>query len=214
MKPPRIERDKRAIVVGRTGSGKTTLARYLLLASGQHVVIFNPKHTIGYSSLPGVKIIRGFDAKAVCRSIRENRFTVINFDGSESTPEFMDSVIDYLHRKFTNICLCVDELFTLHTNGRPGPGLLGWLTRGRELKQSFIGLSQRPRWISRFVFSEADYIGGMDLKLLEDRKSMQENTGDDSFMSRLPPYYWRWYNVADDEARTYRPVTLQEEKGP
>lgn len=209
MKAPSIEQDKRAIIVGRTGSGKTTLARYLCLASNQHVVILNPKHTGGYKSLPGIEIIHGFNAKKVVRSILKNRFTCINFTGAESNPEFMDEVVDYLHSRFTNICLCADELFTLHTNGRPGPGLMGWLTRGRELNQSFLGLAQRPKWISKFVFSEADYIAAMDLNLEDDRKTMQDVTGESSFISRLPPYCWRWYNVQEDQSQLFKPVSLR-----
>jgi hypothetical protein len=193
---------------GRSGSGKTELAGWLLSHSLQHWVIFNPKHTAGYKKLPDANVLQGFDARKVAKSLEAHRFTIINFTGAESTPAFMDSVIEWLHESYTNIGLCCDELYTLHTNGRPGPGLIGWLTRGRELKQSFIGLTQRPAWVSVFLYSEANYIVGMDLTMKDDRKRLFETTGEAGFLKRLDAYYWRWYDVSNDSASFWAPVPL------
>ncbi len=203
---PKIEPDKRAIISGRTGSGKSTLACWLLSRSLQHWLILNPKWTGAYKNLPESKVLEGFKESDVIKSLEQNRYTVLNFPGSQANAEYMDSVIDYIHGSFENIGLCADELYTLHTGGKAGAGLTGWLTRGRELKQSFIGLTQRPAWISRFAYSEADYIVGMDLALADDRKRLYEASGNEHFLSRIPPRRWLWYDVSRDTIARYAPV--------
>lgn len=205
---PRIEPGERAIVAGRTGSGKSTLATYLLRRSRQHWAIFNPKLTAAYKRLPNANVITSFKASKVEKSLQDFQYTLLNFNSREADPEFMDEIIEWLHENYKNIGLCADELYTLHVNGRPGPGLVAWQTRGRELQQSFLGLTQRPAWVSKFVFSEADYIAGMDLTLPEDRKRMRDNTGFEGFLNRLEPHYWRWYNVAADTDTLWQPVPL------
>lgn len=210
---PLIKPGERAIIAGRTGSGKTVLGGWLARRSPQKWIVFNPKHTAGYNELPNVEILDGFKARKIDKALNDSRFVVLNFAPAESTAPFMDACIRWLHDQYDNIGLIADELYTLHDSGRPLPGLTAWLTRGRERKQSFIGLTQRPVWISRFCFSEADYIGGMSLQLASDRKAMMQNTGRAEYLKKLDAHYWLWYRVAADELDLYGPVplsTLQE----
>lgn len=206
---PLIKPGERAIIAGRTGSGKTVLANWLIKRSPQRWVIFNPKHTAGYNALPHAEILDGFNAKRLDRAIDKARFVVVNFAPIESDPRFMDACVGWLHDRFDNIGLCADELYTLHdSSSRPLPGLTGWLTRGRERKQSFVGLTQRPVWISRFCFSESDYIGGMALQLATDRKAMMQNSGRAEYLKKLDPHYWLWYRIDTDGLDLYGPVPL------
>ena len=205
---PSIEPGKRAIIAGRTGSGKTTLAGWLANRSAQRWVVFNPKHTGYYKKLSHSATIDGFQPRRIEKELERSRYVVVNFKPAESDARFMDACVSWLHDQYENIGLIADELYTLHDSGRPLPGLTGWLTRGRERKQSFIGLTQRPKWISRFCFSEADYIGGMVLQLADDRKAMVENTGRVEYLRKLAPYYWLWYTVDADALGFYMPVPL------
>lgn len=205
---PIINPGKRAIVAGRTGSGKSTLARWLLKRSPGSWVILNPKWTKAFDSLKDAKTLEGIDVKKIRKSIEENRFTIINPLPHQSDPTTLDALIAWLHQEYTSLGLCLDESYAVHTNGKAGPGLIGWLTRGRELKQSFLGLTQRPAWLSKFLFSESDYIGGMSLNMDEDRKRMHEFTGSEHYRKKLPPRDWLWYDVEQDNVRAFNPVPL------
>lgn len=195
---PLILPGKRAVIAGRTGSGKTTLACWLLKRSPLHWVILNPKHTAGYKTLPDCNIVSGFNLRDIERSIEKHKFTLINPGTGESTPDTLDAFVEWLHATYRNVGLCCDELYTMHSAGQAGAGLIAWLTRGRELGQSFIGLTQRPAWISLFCFSESDYLGEMDLTLKKDRQRFYEFTGDKRSLARLPPRVWQWYETEAD----------------
>lgn len=207
---PVINPGKRAIVAGRTGSGKSTLAKWMLQVSPGHWVIINPKNTAAYNSLPDSLNIDGIDLKKIAKSIEEHRFTIVTPKANQLQPETLDLLINWLHSDYTNLGICVDELYAVHKNGVAGEGLIGLLTRGRELKQSFFGLTQRPAWLSKFLFSESDYIGGMALNLVDDRKRMFDFTGKKAFLEKLPERDWLWYDVAADNLRAFNPVPLTE----
>jgi hypothetical protein len=208
-KLPTLDPGTRAIVSGRTGSGKTSLARFLMQhRNNQHWVILNPKHTAGYKDMPDAVVLNHWDAKKFDKKINKHRFVLLNFATEELNHAFMDDVLLYLHETYDNIGFCCDELYYLHNNGEAGKGLIGILTRGRERNQTFLGLVQRPKRISLFCFSESDYAVAMALNLEGDRKRMVEATGDSTFIAPLPKYHWRWYNVDTDTSQLWAPVPL------
>lgn len=213
---PHIPPGKRAVVVGRTGSGKSSLAGFLLRQSPQQWIILNPKGTKAYDNLPDIITVHGLDWRKLERAMFEKgrdkkaRWKFINLIPStvEANFETMDNFLLALHESYTGIGFAADELYTLNQNGRAGPGLTGWLTRGRELKQSFMGLTQRPAWVSKFIFSEADYIGEMSLVIAEDQKRMYEVTGKELMRQNVPQYEWLWYDVGNDRLRHFNPLPI------
>lgn len=209
MSLPQIKPGMRASIAGRSGSGKSTLAKWLLERSPGYWLILNPKHTSAYSELTDSTTINGFDFKKIEKSLTEFRFTIVNPTSVQASPENMDDFIAYLHSQYTSLGLCVDELYTLHKNGQAGQGLIGWLTRGRELRQSFLGLTQRPAWVSKFLFSESNFIGEMSLNLVEDRKRMYEITGRSAMLEKLPAREWLWYDNEADTLRKFGAVPVK-----
>lgn len=204
---PLIRADERYCVAGRTGSGKTTLASWFLNRSSQHWIILNPKHTAAYRQLPDSIVHRKFKPRDLLSDLRRRKFVNLELSGYEAEAEYMDGVVGWLHGALSNVGLCCDELYTLHSgNGRAGPGLIGWLTRGRERRQSLLGLMQRPAWVSRFVFTEASAIIEMDLTFEEDRETLYEYTGSRYFLNRVLGHRWLYYDVARDRIELYGPV--------
>lgn len=208
---PSVGQGQRLIVSGRCGSGKSTLANWLAWRSPGKWIIINPKFTAAYDSLPDCELIDSLDFDSLIDALENPDVRFINLRPGlyESTAEALDEFILDLHLNYKNVGILCDELYTLHIRGQAGPGLTAWLTRGRELGQSFIGLTQRPAWVSRFVFSEADFICALDLTLKDDRKRIFEMTGQEGMEERIAPKYWKWYDVNNDEMTTYGPVPLR-----
>lgn len=201
---PLINPGERALAAGRTGCGKSTLARWLLKRSPGHWVILNPKHTSAYDKLPDMVKTDGVNLAKLGQLIKKHKFVVVNT--VTSNHKYLDELVGYLHAEYENIGLCVDELYTLHNHGIAGEGLLSWLTRGRELKQSFLGLTQRPAWLSQFLFSETDYVCEMQLLMAKDRKRMYEMTEQPLMLDVQNKHYWLWYDVDKNVIRQFGPV--------
>lgn len=208
MQLPLIKPGKRALLAGRTGSGKSTWANWMLQRSALKWVILNPKHTAAYKDLPESIVVESLNMSAIERALDKRRFVIVNPNSREAVPDSLDAFVLALHENWRNVGLCCDELYSLHKGGVAGQGLIGWLTRGRELNQSFLGLTQRPAWLSQFLFSEADYICGMSLSLEKDRKRMVEMTGVETFNSRVPARNWLWYDASNETLAYYGPVPL------
>ena len=83
------------------------------------------------------------------------------------------------------------------------------LTQGRSKNIPLLTLSQRPRLVTPFAFSEADYLMIFRLSKPEDRKTMQDYV-DQDISKRLPPYHSYWYDVTRDALTVLRPVPDRE----
>ena len=103
----------------------------------------------------------------------------------------------------------IDEGYMIDSKSEAFPALL---TQGRSKRIPMIVLSQRPKWISRFVFSEADYFQVFWLNDTDDRKRVQQFFPHSTDINkRLPRYHSFYYDVAADEVATFRPVPREEE---
>lgn len=201
----RLQPGRRLIVCGKTGSGKTTFAVKYLMRSPYHWVIFNPKGTTIYNQLPDLHSIDNkITVAAVQAAIRKHRFINVKFTSTWNW-RYQDLLLQAIHEEFTNIGFMIDELGKLHaSNGHIGDGLNGLLTRGRELKQTFIGLVQFPRYIDRAVFSEADYLTEFELQLPKDRRVIYEFTGNDTALVQQRGHNFAFFDLASGRATQYR----------
>lgn len=203
---PFVDTDKRAVFVGRTGSGKTTVARWFLRRSPGTWIILNTKGDPGFAKMPESISVDTFNVDNIEPYFETHKYIIVNPPHGMNNPEMCDAFIEALHVSYEGIGLYVDELYQVMENGRAGQGIIGWMTRGRALQQPFIGSTQRPAWVSRFVFSEADYYGVLTLNLKTDRKIIYDFVGDETVMRNPPPRYWRWYEIDKDKLTLYGPV--------
>lgn len=81
------------------------------------------------------------------------------------------------------------------------------LTQGRAKNIPAIVLSQRPAWISRFVFSEANHYALFHLSDADDRKTMRRFLpASVDLTSPLPKFHFWYYTVGERDALRMLPV--------
>jgi hypothetical protein len=184
-------RGDRAVFVGQTGCGKTTLAREFL-KSRRYVVVLDAKGMIKW---PGYQICTSFrsltTAKAERLIYRPDPLMSANDDELEA---FFSWV--YLRRFCT---LYVDELFLPPAIvGDTFPPHFGAnFTRGRELKIEVWTASQRPKRIPQVALSESEHAYIFHLKMPQDRDRVQEFTGIDAERIQQLPKHDFFYSRQD-----------------
>lgn len=160
----RIKADERVAYVGKTGSGKTTLARYVL-QSHTRLVVLDPKGTIAKD----VKWNVSGDT-AVARDIlrgKPGRY-VVSYDADwQKWFAFCWDV--------RNVALYIDEVFLVIENpSKPEPAFRRLYRQGRELGISVHAATQRPARIPLECISEAEWLFTFQLGLKKDRDRMAE----------------------------------------
>jgi hypothetical protein len=193
--------DKRTAVIGSTGSGKTQLAVWLLsIRDFDHRpwVIFDFK---------GDELIEAINPLEI--SIFGNPPNKPGLYVVRPIPELHDkAVTDFLWKCWRqgSIGLYVDEGYML---GNRNPALNACLTQGRSKHIEMIILSQRPVWMSKFVFSEANFFAVMNLTLADDRKFVSSYLGGQR-VELLPKYHALWYDVDRQQPAVFQPVPDRE----
>lgn len=193
--------DKRTTVIGSTGSGKTQFAVWLLMIR----VFIN-------GMIDRVWIIFDFKGDQLIEAIGAKEISVFGPIPKKPglyvvrpIPEFHDEAVKRLLWQIwaqENVGVYIDEGYML---GLRNPALNACLTQGRSKHVEMIILSQRPKFMSKFVFSEANYFAVFNLNLEEDRDYVRGYLGRTQ-IKLLPQYHCTWYDVDKQEACQFSPV--------
>jgi hypothetical protein len=204
----------RAIILGRTGSGKTQCACHLLSSRDFDE---KPWTILDYKGDPFISQI-----------VRANNLKEITPDKPPPTkpglyrmklrPHIDDNAVErWLYKVWENEKhgLYVDEGYALPQ--RAAFDIV--LTQGRSKHIPIIALYQRPVWMSRFAIAQADFVGVFDQFDERDIKTTQtfvkpyksKELGTISLYDELPPYYFHWFNVAAKQTTIMRPVPRSKE---
>lgn len=186
----------RHAIIGRTGSGKTQAGSWFLSHAPfdkQPYVVFDYKGDDLLNSIPYIKELRLGD-------VPKKPGLYI----THPIPEKDDAVVEkYLWDIWSKekIGLYFDETYMIPD----GPAFKTILTQGRSKRIPVIACTQRPRFITRFLFSEADFYSVFHLNDLPDIKRVEEMLPG-SLTDRLPPYHSRYYDVGNDLTFVMKPV--------
>lgn len=197
--PPKFrfpDDSQRTAVIGRTGSGKSVAGFWLLSESNfdeKPWVIIDYKYDELINSIDRIKEI----------GINE----VPKHPGLYKVhphPDQAESVDAWLWKIWAqeDVGLLVDEGYMLPDKG----GFRAILTQGRSKRIPVITLSQRPVWLSRFVFSQADFHAVFHLNDDRDTQTIQSFMPKGVLKTRLPEYHFRWYDVGTDGLFTMMPA--------
>ena len=187
---------QRLAVIGRTGSGKTQAAVWHLSMRAfdrMPWVVFNFKDDELIGSLPGTEEL-SLNAKVPSHP----GVYVINV-----APDEKEEADEFLMRAWNKekCGLFVDEGYML-------TGLKGYrrcLTQGRSRRLPMIVLSQRPVWMDRFTWSEADFFQVFFVTLKDDRETVRAYTG--SYPPQGLPDHWSVYtDVSRNQTFVLQPV--------
>ncbi len=181
----KIRNDERLVFVGATGSGKTVLAKHFLKRLNR-ILVIDPKHTF---RLDGFKVRRSLP-------VFGSEFRIIYRPRLEDDEELAGLLMSIMRGK--NATVYCDELATLAEMYPNTTLILADMARtGRERHVSVWTALQRPRWVPRVFFTEAEIVIMFNLRSAEDRDYMAQFVGPEA--SDPIEKYTFWYSHADEE---------------
>jgi hypothetical protein len=173
----KMQRDDRAVMIGKTGCGKTTLARFLIEDDEKPFsVTWNPKGSEGifkWKHKHVSSLVKLYDA-----ADREERRIVYTphpylAENAANQEELFYWIYENLNRRFY-----IDEATSIKFGGVKIPeGLTALINRGRERGVSTMVATQRPSRIPMNVLSESEHYYVFRLLLPQDRQRVEDITG-------------------------------------
>jgi hypothetical protein len=176
--------------MGRTGSGKTALALFLLARANFHQ---KPYYIVDYKGDNHIGDIDRAKQIGLNETPRQPGLYVVR-----PLPHEQDQAEAWLWRVYNqeDTGLYFDEAYMVPDEGA-FPAIL---TQGRSKRINSIIITQRPAWISRFVFSEASQFAAFHLNDSDDRKKLWRFLPPDKIVrKRLPDYHSTWYDVGSND---------------
>lgn len=182
-----INTSDRVCLFGRTGSGKTTLAKYLL-SRVNHYLVLDAKHTF---SIPNIPIVEEYN--------RSYDKQIIRADYDAETEVYDDALLQSF--AIGDIVVYLDETTLINPNTRTINPPLGRLIRtGRERSIGVWLSSQRPKDIPSVVFTEAEHFFLFQLQFKADREKVVDFTSErlEPALDSIRGHDAVYYNVLSD----------------
>jgi DNA helicase HerA-like ATPase len=183
--------DEHTAILGCTGSGKTTLASWVLSKAP-------------FDQMPYIAIdFKGDDLLGSIDRLREiglhekipQKPGLYVIRPLPSDKEAIEAWLWKIWEK-GETGLYIDEAYLLPDKD----AIQNILAQGRSMRIPVIAASQRPVNVPRSIFTEASHIAVFRLNDKKDKQRVGEFTPPGMIEERLPDYHSFWYNVKDHKA--------------
>lgn len=179
---------QRLALFGRTGSGKTQASVWHLSQrrfDRMPWVVFNSKDDPMINDLPGT-----FDIDLSDRAPKSPGIYVCR--DALASKEDKEQLDGFLQRCWAreNIGLYFDEA----SDATGLPWFRRCLRQGRSRHVPMICVTQRPRWLDRYVWSEADFFQGFKVHLFDDKQTADQMVPGYA-RAKLPEFHSVWHDV-------------------
>lgn len=183
--------NERATLIGKTGSGKTTLARYLL-EPFKYIVVLDLKGTINWASYKVVSDFKRLTKEKEPRLVFRPSAKLLRDE------KLIDDFFWWIYQR-KNTCLYVDEVYSVVSGNWLPNGYHAILTRGRERNITLLNSTQRPTRIPTEVLSEVERIFVFRLRMFRDREKLLniDSEFEDQGIANLPNKFF-YYSHYDD----------------
>jgi len=197
---PRV--DEHLAVLGCTGSGKTTLASWVLSKAPFDLMPYIAIDFKGDELLGSIERLREI-------GLHERIPTKPGLYVIRPMPSDKDAIENWLWKVWTKgeTGLYIDEAYLLPDKD----AIQNILAQGRSMRIPVIAASQRPVNVPRSIFTEASHIAVFRLNDRKDKQRVGEFTPQGLIENRLPDYHAWWYNVKRDASFRVKPVPMADE---
>jgi hypothetical protein len=161
--------NNRAVFVGKTGCGKTTLAERIC-ANHDVVVVLDSKAELFW---------QGYDVYADLGKVKSstNPKVIWQPNPHEQNQETYESFFAWIYDRKNTVCY-VDEVLAVCKNSQDIPfSYRAILTRGRSRGIGSFNSTQAPVFVPHWILSQAEYYFVFKMKLEGDREKVEKITG-------------------------------------
>jgi energy-coupling factor transporter ATP-binding protein EcfA2 len=202
--------NERVFITGKTGSGKTYLARYLT-QKVKRLVVLDGKGTLGTPEWK-LEAWEGNSHKLQGNEpIRLRAVPPLKSDLGSYWDDILETCL-----RVGNITVYIDELYAVvPPNKQASPVLFACYTRGRETGLGIWASTQRPVWIPLVAMSESEHFFMFRLQLWEDKQRLAAFMGNDVLAQIHDPHGFYYSKAIDDEVSyftRFNPVETEVER--
>lgn len=194
-----LSTNERVFICGKTGSGKSYLARYLT-RNIKRLVVLDGKGTLGTPEWNLTDWSDNIDLKDPSAEFRLRAVPGLKVD----LTDYWDTILEKCLRA-GNVTVYIDELYAVvPPNKAASPTLFACYTRGREFGLGMWASTQRPVWIPLVSLSEAEHFFVFRLQLWEDKQRLAAFMGEGVLGAVTDEHGFYYMRAIDDEVTYYK----------